>query len=127
MTIERLELAAKLVADPDLQAWLSGAARKIAHGLPADQALDLSGPGARREADRLMWYAARILADDDRLSLWSAAGRIAAWRRGGSCVPGEVARLLESSHHAASVPSTQRGVYRRLTDIADARHEEVSP
>lgn len=112
MTIERLEHAAALVPDPDLSAWLASAAHKIAHGLPADQALDLAGSGAIRERDRLIQQAGAVLAMPTR---WQTAGELARRIRHAPRHRDVIDDLLDHARRCARLPRGQRQLYSILT------------
>jgi hypothetical protein len=112
MTIERLEHAAALVPDPELSAWLSSAAHKIAHGLPADQALDLAGCGAIRERDRLIRQAAAVLALPTR---WQTAGELSQRIRHAPRHRDVIDDLLDHARRCARLPRGQRQIYNILT------------
>lgn len=101
------------VMRPDLAAWLSDVARKIAAGLPAGMALEIKGPGAKRERDKLLLQAATVLRQDD--TFWSLAGKLAARiaapaRRHPSEADRLIGELLALAA-AAPLPRTQRQLY----------------
>lgn len=62
--------------NPDLAAWLAGVARKIRHGLPPGQALELVGSSARKERDRLLVQAGICLQRPGE-TWWQVAQRLA--------------------------------------------------
>ena len=95
---------------PTLGAWLQTVAKRIKHGLPAAAALELAGPGARRERDKYLCHAATVLRRDDTLWAWAGrlAGRINAPPRRN---PDLVDELLDMANQAAPLPRTQRQLY----------------
>ncbi len=116
MSICRLSAASEALAvmDSELAGWLAGVIRKLKAGLPADQALELSGPGAKRERDRHIVMAATVLRQND--TLWSLAGRLAEFiaspsKRYPSEAEQLVEELLQMAASAAPLPRTQRHLY----------------
>ena len=112
MSVCRLQDAAEALElmRPDLAAWLQTVAKKIKAGLPASQALELAGPGAKRERDKYLCHAAVVLRQAD--TLWALAGRLAdrinapPRRR-----PDLVDELLDMASQAAPLPRSQRSIY----------------
>jgi hypothetical protein len=61
MSLDRLAQIAATCPDADNRRFLVDALRKLDAGLPADQALDLCGSGAKRERDKLLRLAAAVI------------------------------------------------------------------
>lgn len=98
---------------PDLAAWIRSVAKRIKVGLPASQALELSGPGARRERDKYLIHAATVLRRDE--TLWALAGRLAdRIKAPPRRHPDLVDELLALASQAAPLPRSQRSLYALL-------------
>ena len=99
---------------PDLACWLATAAERLRHGLPPALALELAGPGARRERDKFLVQAAVVLREPDETT-WHLAGRLAA-RVGQNRHRDLVQALLDRANEAATLPRSQRQLYALLID-----------
>ena len=98
------------VMRPDLAAWLQTVAKRIKAGLPASQALELAGPGARRERDKYLLHAAVVLRQRD--TLWALAGRLAGRINAPPRRHPDLAdELLDMASQAAPLPRSQRSIY----------------
>lgn len=116
MSLYRLSSAADSleVIDRAAAAWLRGVVKKLKSGLPADLALGLAGPEARRERDKFVVMAATVLRKND--TLWSLAGRLAETiqapaKRYQSPADQLVTELLQMAASAAPLPRSQRQLY----------------
>ena len=114
MSICRLVDASRALREisPDLARWLATAAERLRRGLPPALALELAGPGARRERDRYLVQAAIALREDGE-TLWHLSGRMAA-RVGQTRYRDLVQELLVIASQAAPLPTSQRRIYDAL-------------
>lgn len=108
MTIERLRAAADACQDSRLAAWLGTVASRLDQGLTPSLALDLTGPGALHERDRLLRQAALLLSAPTR---WQAAGELSQRIRSAPRRRDTVDRLLQHAARAAHLPAGQRRLY----------------
>ncbi|MCF7984320.1 MAG: hypothetical protein K9L70_07945 [Thiohalocapsa sp.] len=132
MTLDRLRAAAGELADidPDLARWLADAARGITHGLPADAALGISGPGALRQRDKYILQAALAL-DMPAASLWRRAqvlaDRAARLHRRRHPAEGQAAlvdELLAEAERCAKLPGA-RQIFNILRDRWTTHASEI--
>ena len=114
MSICRLTAASQALREinPDLARWLATAAERLRRGLPPALALELAGPGARRERDRYLCQAATALREDGE-TVWHLSGRLAA-RINAAPRRDLVGELLVLSSQAAPLPTSQRRLYDAL-------------
>ena len=114
MSICRLVDASRALreANPDLARWLATAAERLRRGLPPALALELAGPGARRERDRYLVQAATALRQEGETK-WALAGRLSA-RINAAPRRDLVGELLVLSSQAAPLPTSQRRLYDAL-------------
>ncbi len=102
------------VIDRAAAAWLRSVVKKLKANVPAAQALEIAGPGAKRERDKYIIQAALVLRQDD--TLWALAGklsaRIAAPAKRHPSEPDRlIGELLALASSAAPLPRTQRALY----------------
>lgn len=116
MSLCKLTAAARALSavDQDLATWLMAAIARLREGTPPGQALELSGPAARRERDKFLTQAAVYLRKSDE-SLWSLAGTIAN-RVGQRRFRDTPQQLLNLANEAAPLPKTQRQLYTLLLE-----------
>ena len=116
MSLCRLVDASRALREvnPDLARWLATAAERLRHGLPPALALELAGPGARRERDRYLCQAATALREDGE-TVWHLSGRLAA-RVGQTRHRDLVQELLVLATQAAPLPRSPRQIYSILLD-----------
>ena len=116
MSLCRLVDASRALREisPDLARWLATAAERLRHGLPPALALELAGPGARRERDRYLVQAAIAMREDGE-TLWHLSGRLSA-RVGQTRYRDLVQKLLVLASQAAALPRSQRQIYNLLLD-----------
>ena len=118
MSLDRLRAIAEALPPGPLADFLNDAVQRLEHGLPADQAMELSGPGAIRQRDALLRQAAGLTGE---ASDWRAAGALAKriaqlpHRRH----PEAIDRLLVASSRCATVPQSRRRLYSILSDTDD--------
>ena len=114
MSLCRLVDASRALREinPDLARWLATAAERLRHGLPPAIALELAGPGARRERDRYLVQAATALRQEGETK-WALAGRLSA-RINAAPRRDLVGELLVLSSQAAPLPTSQRRLYDAL-------------
>lgn len=114
MSICRLVDASRALREisPDLARWLATAAERLRRGLPPALALELAGPGARRERDRYLVQAAIAMRQENE-TLWRLAGRLAA-RINAAPRRDLVGELLVLASQAAPLPTSQRRLYDAL-------------
>lgn len=114
MSLCRLVDASRALREisPDLARWLATAAERLRRGLPPALALELAGPGARRERDRYLVQAATALRQEGETK-WALAGRLSA-RINAAPRRDLVGELLVLSSQAAPLPTSQRRLYDAL-------------
>jgi hypothetical protein len=114
MSLDRLRRAAESLAGTDEGDYLLGAVRRLAAGLDADQALELTGPGALRERDRLLVQAGILAAP--RATAWGQAGALEALiqsrdRRNSARPLSDAEVLLDAAARCCRLPTTRRHLY----------------
>lgn len=111
MSIARLEAASRALAeiDRELAGWLASVVKKMKRGLPPSMALEVAGPGARRQRDRLIFQAACLLRESG--DTWFRVAERLAARVENSRFRDAVASLLAAAGEAYRVPRSQRGIY----------------
>lgn len=98
---------------PDLSHWLSTVARKIGFGVNPGRALELTGPAARRERNRLLLQAAICLRQPGDTT-WGLAQRLAARVKSPPRHPDLGDQLLDLASRASPLPQTPRQLYNLL-------------
>jgi hypothetical protein len=117
MSLDRLMRAADALEGSPEGDYLATAVRRMLAGLGADQALELCGPGAQRERDRLIGEAAALLEG----SAWRRArllsGILARMDQGRTTGDGTLLEALSAAERAARVPRSDRQLFAIITEI----------
>lgn len=134
MSLERLAAATAALAGTDEGDYLAAALERLAAGLDADQALELTGPLAAMRRNELLAQAGDSTGANTR---WKQAGILAheAARLDRLRDPNLVQRLLIRANDTAPIPRSRRRLYdalaaadqhRALTTEPEQRHRNAA-
>lgn len=117
MSLDRLMRAADALGDSPEGVYLAQAVRRLVAGLGADQALELCGPGAQRERDRLIGEAAALLEGSAWRRARLLAGILSRMDQGRTSGDSPLLEALSAAERVARVPRSDRQLFAIITEI----------